>query len=279
MLKTRVIPLLLLKDGLLKKPLRFVERPRTVANALSIARVFEARQVDELVLLDISGADSRGQTKNVNPVIVQQIADELTVPFTVGGGVRSTDMIGRLIAAGAEKVTLNTGAIDRPDLIREAAIRFGSQCVVVSIDIKRQPDGRLEVYAENGRRPTGLDPVLWAREAVALGAGELLVNAIDHDGTMAGYDILVIRAVADAVTVPVIAAGGAGEPEHFVRAVKEGHAAAAAAGSIFFFRRTTPLMVKEAMADAGIPVRIEAHQPRLTVTESALGQGDAEQRY
>jgi len=259
MLKTRIIPLLLIKDGLLKKPLRFTERERTVSNAISQARVFESRQVDELILLDIgrpSTADQKS-ARSINSVIVKQIAEELTVPLTVGGGVRNIETFGQLVSAGAEKITINSGAIDRPEFITEAAKIFGTQCVVVSIDIKRHEDNSLEVYSHNGRVPTGLTPSDWARAAVGLGAGELLVNTIDCDGTMEGFDIDAIESITNVVKVPVIAAGGAGTPDDFVEVVKKAKVAAVSAGSIFFFRKITPLMVKEKMRDSGISVRIE----------------------
>lgn len=251
MIKTRVIPLLLLKDGLLKKPVKFVN-PRTIANPISIVRVFEARQVDELILLDIG---SGAQRKNVNPDIVRMITEELTVPFACGGGIRALDQIGELIAAGAEKIVLNTAAVETPELIEKAAARYGRQCVVVSIDALKM-DAGYEVHIENGARPTGHDPVAWAQEVEKLGAGEILINAIDCDGTMEGYDHTLIRSVADAVEIPVIAAGGAGKPEDFPPAVLQGHASAVAAGSIYHYTKITPDMVKQAMQAEGIPVRL-----------------------
>lgn len=251
MLKTRVIPVLLLKDGAINKPVRF-QRPRTVANPMAIVRVFEARQVDELVLLDIGCAEF-GEA--VNAELVRTLADELSVPFAVGGGIRSVATMVDLIKSGAEKVVINTCAFRTPSMISEAASILGEQCIVVSIDAARRPDGRFEVFIDNGRQATGVDPVTWAREARERGAGEILLTSIDQDGTMEGYDIPLIHSVANAVSIPVIACGGAGSVEDFVRAVHLGHASAVAAGSIFHFRRTTPNMVKEALAQAGIPVR------------------------
>ncbi|MDJ0949935.1 MAG: imidazole glycerol phosphate synthase cyclase subunit [Alphaproteobacteria bacterium] len=255
MVKIRVIPLLLLKDGMLKKPMRFIERPRTVANPISIIRVFESRQVDELILLDIGCA---AHNANVNPDIVRMASEELTVPFTCGGGIRSVDAMGELIAAGAEKVVINTAAVETPELITTGADKFGRQCIVVSIDAKRHDDGNYEVFTRNGTHSTGLEPRRWAREAQERGAGEILINAIDRDGTMEGYDIGLIRAVSGAVEIPVIAAGGAGELHQFAEAVIKGGAAAVAAGSIYHFRRTTPDMVKGAMHSSGVPVRLTA---------------------
>ena len=252
MIKTRVIPLLLLKDGLLKKPVQFVKRPRTVANPISIVRVFESRQVDELIMLDIGSAT---QNKNVNPEIVRMVSEELTVPFTCGGGIRSVETMGSLISAGAEKITINTGAVENPDLINHGALHFGSQCIVVSIDAQKLKGGGYQVLTENGTKPTGLVPAIWAQEAEKRGAGEILINSIDRDGTMEGYDLSLIASVSQAVQIPVIAAGGAGIPQHFSEAVIKGGASAVAAGSIYHFRRTTPDMVKESMTEANIPVR------------------------
>lgn len=252
MIKVRVIPQLLIADGLLKKPIQF-KRPRTVASPVTIARVFEGRHVDELVLIDIGCA---AHNQNVNPDVVAQIAEELTVPLAVGGGIRSMDVIARLIAKGAEKVTINSAAVETPELVTAAAQRYGSQAVVVSIDAMRHPDGTYEVFTRNGSNPTGLDPVTWARNVEALGAGEIIINAILQDGTMKGFDIPLTRSVAGAVEIPVVAAGGAGSPEDCVDVVLRGHASAVIVGSLFHFRRTTPDMVKQAMAAKGIPVRL-----------------------
>ncbi len=253
MIKVRIIPLLLLKDGMLKKPLRFTERPRTVANPITIVRVFEARQVDELILLDIGCAE---RNSNVNLDIVRMIFEELTVPFTCGGGIRSLDTISNLISAGAEKIVLNTGAFENHDLITLGASKFGRQCIVVSIDAKQTAGRGYEVFINNGTTATGKDPVDWAREAQNLGAGEILINSIDRDGTMEGYDLQLIRQVSDAVKIPVIAAGGASEPSDCARAILEGHASAVAAGSLYHFRGTTPNMVRDALALHKIPVRM-----------------------
>jgi len=252
MIKTRVIPLLLLKDGLLKKPVKF-ENPRTVANPISIVRVFEARQVDELILLDIGSA---AQQRNVNPDIVRMITEELTVPFSCGGGVKSIDQMSELISAGAEKIVFNTAAVESPDLIEKAAARYGRQCIVISIDAKKLENDTYEVRIRNGSENTGLEPVCWAQEVEKCGAGEILINAIDRDGTMTGYDLNLIRRISDAVEIPVIAAGGAGKPEDFPPAVLEGHASAVTAGSIYHYTKTTPDMVKETMQAEGIPVRL-----------------------
>lgn len=252
MLKTWVIPILLIKDGGLNKPYRF-RRPRTVANPMSIARVFEERKVDELILLDIGSA---GYDEPINADFVRRIGDELSVPFAVGGGVKSVATMKDLIAAGAEKVVINTGAVEIPGLIEEGAALLGRQAIVVSIDAMRHSDGRLEVYTRNGTHPTGLDPAAWAKDAEKRGAGEIVICSINQDGTMEGYDIDLIRSVADAVAIPVIGAGGAGKVEDFVDCAIKGKASAVAAGSIFHFRHVTPNMAKEALRRAGVPVRL-----------------------
>lgn len=252
MLKTRVIPVLLVKDGLLNKPRQF-RHPRTVADPIAIARVFEERQVDELVLLDIG---CTAYEESVNAEVVRDIADELSVPFAVGGGVRDVETMQRLVAAGAEKIVINTAAVEVPGLIEAGARLLGSQCIVVSIDALKGADGRYEVMIRGGKQGTGLDPVAWAKEVQRRGAGEILITSILQDGMMQGYDIELIRRVATAVEIPVIACGGAGKLEDFVAAVQRGRASAVAAGSIFHFRLVTPNMVKEALRKAGIPVRL-----------------------
>lgn len=254
MLKTRVIPVLIIQDGSLKKPVQF-RHPRTVANPISIVRVFEERQVDELILLD------RGLTideEDVDSDLVRDIAEELFVPFVFGGGIRSVDTMRRIIQAGAEKVSINTAAVETPELITDGARKFGSQCIVVSIDARKEDGGTYQVYTRSGSHPTGRDPVAWAREVQDRGAGEILINSILHEGMLKGYDLDLIRAVSDEVSIPVIACGGAGCLEDFVRAVKEGGASAAAAGSFYHYTKYTPNMVKGALARAGVPVRMYA---------------------
>jgi len=252
MLKTRLIPILLIQDGLLKKPIQF-KNPRTVALPITIARVFEARQVDELILLDIGHTI---EEEDIDPELVYNIAEELFVPFAYGGGIKSVKQMTQIIKAGAEKVVINTAAVKTPKLVTKGAKKFGSQCIIVSIDAKKKDDGSYEVYTNSSSKSTGLDPVKWAKKAEDLGAGEILINSIDHEGTMKGYNVELIRAVADSVKIPVIAAGGAGKLEDFVKVVLEGHASAVAAGSIFHFTPITPDMVKEVMKGAGIKVRL-----------------------
>lgn len=252
MLKTRVMICLIVQDGLLKKPVQF-RNPRTVANPISIVRVFEERQVDELVLLD------RGLTvdeEDVDPDLVRGVAEELYVPFAFGGGIGSVEAMKQIIQAGAEKVVINTAAVEMPDLITAGAKKFGTQCIVVSIDALKKTDSTYEVFIRSGLEPVGLEPVTWAKKVEELGAGEILINSIGHEGMMQGYDIELIRSVSDAVTIPVIATGGAGKLEDFVRAVREGHASAVAAGSLYHYTKYTPNMVKGVLDNAGIPVRM-----------------------
>lgn len=251
MLKVRVIPLLIIQDGLLKKPVQF-KNPRTVANPISIVRVFEERLVDELILLD------RGKTldeEDVDPYIVSDIAEELYVPFSFGGGIRDTDTMKKIIKAGAEKVVINTAAVEVPGIIREGASIFGSQCIVVSIDALKTGD-KYEVYTRSGSHPTGLDPVELAREVENQGAGEILINSISYDGMMLGYDIELVKMITDNVSIPVIAAGGVGKLDDFVKVVLNANASAVAAASIYHYTKYTPNMVKGILRDSNIPVRI-----------------------
>jgi len=235
--KVRVIPVLLLKHDGLEKSVRFRD-PVYVGSPINAARVFNGRNVDELILLDIAAtAEHRGPALD----LVSQITEEAFMPVTVGGGVRSVEAIADLLHAGADRVVLNTAAVDRPGLITAAAERFGRQCIVVSIDAKRHPDGGYEVFAQGGRAVTGLDPLTHARRVEALGAGEILLTSVDRDGTMDGYDLELTRLVSDAVDIPVIACGGAGSVADLAAAADAGHASAVAAGAFFLFfgpRRT-----------------------------------------
>jgi cyclase len=234
--KLRVIPVLLLRDWGLEKSIRFRD-PVYVGSPINAARVFNGRNVDELILLDIVATErARGPMLD----IVAQITEEAFMPVTVGGGIRDVDTIRDLLRAGADRVTINTAAIEDPALVGRAAERFGSQCIVVSIDACRRPDGNYEVRTHAGQRPAGLDPAEHARNMEALGAGEILLTSIDQDGTMEGYDLQLTRRVSHAVSIPVIACGGAGSVEHFAQAVSAG-ASAVAAGAFFLFfgpRRT-----------------------------------------
>jgi imidazole glycerol-phosphate synthase subunit HisF len=231
MLSPRVIPTLLLKDMGLVKGVRFKDH-KYVGDPMNAVRIFNGKNADELFLLDIT-ASARGA--GPDPEFVQRVADECYMPFGVGGGIRTVEQIGRLVRSGAEKVAINTAALARPEFIGEAAGSFGSQCVVVSIDVGRDLFGRPKVFSHNGSRKTSWDPVDWARRAAELGAGEILLTSIAHEGCGGGYDLDLVRSVADAVPVPVIASGGAGQVEHLSAAFGAG-ATAAAAGSMFVFK-------------------------------------------
>ena len=251
MLKVRVIPILLLQDGLLKKPVQF-KRPRTIANPITVVRVFEERQVDELILLDIGLTVDKDE---VDPQLVQDIAEELTVPFAFGGGISSVHTMTDIIQAGAEKIVVNTAAVENPELISEGAKKFGTQCIVASIDALRI-DNKYEVFIKSGSLATGLDPIKWAKELESRGAGEILINSILHEGNLNGYDIELINSISESVSIPVIAAGGASCLNDFVDAIKLGGASAVGAGSIFHYTKHTPNMVKGALRDNEIPVRM-----------------------
>jgi cyclase len=241
-----------LKNLVLAKSVKFGWK-RPIGIPRPAVRVFNAREVDELILLDIdAAADRRGPFLDT----IADLAEECFMPLTVGGGLRSVEDVRAVLRRGADKVSMNTGPLERPELITEVAHAFGSQCAVVSIDAKRLPDGGYEVFAHGGQGSTGQDPVAWARRAEELGAGEVLLTSIDRDGTMEGYDLELVRLVADAVSIPVIACGGAGTEQHFVDAVVQGHAAAVAASSIFQYTEVTPQTGKAAMRQAGLNVRI-----------------------
>jgi cyclase len=249
MLKVRVIPILLWKKPSLVKGVRF-DSWRRVGTILPAVKIHNARDVDELIVVDIAAAREGG---SADPAWVAGVAPFCFAPLTVGGGIADADGIADLLRAGADKVSIGTVAYDRPQIIQETARRFGSQCLVVSIDVTRA-GGAPRCVARSGQLVTSRCPVDWAREAVERGAGEILLTSIDRDGTMQGYDLDLIRDVADAVDVPVIASGGAGNYGHMVEAVQAG-ASAVAAGSIFHFTEQTPAGAKMALAAAGIPVR------------------------
>lgn len=235
--RLRVIPVLLLRDWGLEKTVRF-DDPVYIGSPINAARVFNSRNVDELILLDIAATE---QGRGPNLEVVEEITEEAFMPVTVGGGVRDLDTVHQLLHAGADRVAINTAAVEQPALITSAADHFGRQCVVVSIDVRRHGDGRCEVFTRRGRQGTGLDPVSHARRMEELGAGEILLCSIDRDGTMSGYDLELIRTVSDAVTIPVIACGGAGSVRDLAAAAESGHASAVAAGAFFLFfgpRRT-----------------------------------------
>jgi len=251
-LARRIIPCLDIRAGRVVKGVRFVDL-RDAGDPVAHARFYEEEGADELVFLDITASvEDRGILLEV----VRRVAEVLSIPFTVGGGVRDVEDFRALLRAGADKVSINTAAVQHPERITEAARRFGSQCVVVAIDAKRVGPDRWEVYIHGGRTPTGLDAVAWAREAERRGAGEILLTSIDADGTREGYDLALTRAVAEAVGIPVIASGGAGAPEHFYRVFTEGKADAALAASLFHFRELRIADLKRYLAERGIPVRL-----------------------
>jgi cyclase len=254
MLMRRIIPCFDVDKGRVVKGVSFIEL-RDAGDPVELAKVYDREGADELVFLDITASsDDRATVYDM----VAKTADQVFIPFTIGGGIRSASDMKIMLELGAEKVSINTSAIQTPDLINEGAYRFGSQCVVVAIDARRVPGAvdRWEVYTHGGRRPSGLDAVEWAREATRRGAGELLVTSMDTDGHQSGYDISMLRAISEAVTVPVIASGGAGGPAHMVEALTEGKADAVLAASIFHFGTYSIRGVKEHLRDAGIPVRL-----------------------
>lgn len=251
MLKVRVIPTLLWKDYGLVKGVGF-DSWRRVGTVLPAIKVYNTREVDELILVDITAT---GEAREPDCESVAEFSAECFVPLTVGGGIRNLDHITRLLHAGADKVSINSAAHENPTLITEAANRFGAQCIVVSMDARRLPDGRHECFSHSGTKPTGKAPAAWAREVEALGAGEILLTSIERDGTMQGYDLELIQQVTAAVRIPVIASGGAGNYEHMAAAIQSGKASAVAAASLFHFTQQTPLEAKHYLAKLGIPVR------------------------
>ncbi len=253
MLKRRVIPCLDVKDGRVVKGVNFVDL-RDAGDPVESAIAYDRAGADELCFLDITAShENRGIILDV----VSRTAEACFMPLTVGGGVRTTDDIRKLLLAGADKVSINTAAVFNRDFVREAAEKFGSQCIVVAIDAKMVSPGKWEIFTHGGRKPTGLDAVDYAREVVALGAGEILLTSMDRDGTKSGFDVALTRAVADAVPVPLIASGGVGNLDHLSAGVTEGHATAVLAASIFHFGEYTIRQAKEHMAKAGIAMRLD----------------------
>jgi cyclase len=256
-LKTRVIPCLDVKDGRVVKGVNFVDL-RDAGDPVEAATAYDAAGADELCFLDITASH---EDRDVIFDVVEQTAERCFMPLTVGGGVRTVEDVRKLLEAGADKVSIMTAAVKNCDFVREAAEKFGAQCIVVAIDAKQVSElgepGHWEIFTHGGREPTGLDAVEYAKEVVALGAGEILLTSMDRDGTKDGFDLELTKAIADAVTVPVIASGGVGTLDHLVDGVTRGHASAVLAASIFHFGEFTIGEAKKYMADAGVAVRLD----------------------
>ena len=248
----RIIPCLDVKNGRVVKGVSFVNL-RDAGDPVECAAAYDKQGADELVLLDIM-ASHEGRSTMID--IVERVAAQVFIPFTVGGGIRTVDDFKELLRAGADKISVNSAAVRNPQLINDAAYKFGSQCVVCAIDAKRKPLGGWEVYLNGGRVPTGIDAVKWAEEAVSRGAGEILLTSMDCDGQKTGYDVELTRAVSEAVGVPVIASGGAGKAEHFLDVLTDGKADAVLAASLFHFNELPVPELKKYLNENGIPVRI-----------------------
>jgi len=253
MLTKRIIPCLDVRAGRVVKGVRFANL-RDAGDPVEQATRYEDEGADEITILDVSATT---EARAASLETVASVRAALSIPLTVGGGLNSVDAIRQMLNAGADKISLNTAAVTHTDLVREASQKFGNQCIVVAVDAQKRPDGGdWEVYTHGGRRPTGRDAVSWAHEAAKLGAGEILLTSMDCDGTQAGYDLELTRAVAEAVPVPVIASGGAGELAHLVQVVQEGKANAVLAASIFHYGTYTLEEAKQTLRAAGLPVRL-----------------------
>ena len=252
MFKVRVIPCLDVKDGRVVKGINFVNL-RDAGDPVEAAIAYDAAGADELCFLDITASSDNRETIFD---VVTRTAEACFMPLTVGGGVRTVEDIRKLLKCGADKVSINTAAVNRRAFVREAAEKFGGQCIVVAIDAKKVGD-HWEIFTHGGRNPTGIDAIAYAQEVVALGAGEILLTSMDRDGTRAGFDIALTRAISDAVPVPVIASGGVGTLDHLVAGIRDGHATAVLAASIFHFGEYTVRQAKEHMVAAGLPMRLD----------------------
>lgn len=255
MVAKRIIPCLDVKAGRVVKGVNFVQL-RDAGDPVENAEIYDQQGADELTFLDITASSDE---RDIIIDVVRATAEKVFMPLTVGGGVRTIEDVRKLLLAGADKVSVNTAAVDRPEFVQEASRRFGSQCIVVAVDAKMRganPSDGWEVYTHGGRRPTGIDAIGWVRRMEAMGAGEILLTSMDRDGTKDGYDIPLTRTVSEAIGIPVIASGGAGNAEHLYEALAEGKADAVLAASIFHYRETTVGEVKRFLADRGVPVRI-----------------------
>ncbi|MEW5880678.1 MAG: imidazole glycerol phosphate synthase subunit HisF [Pseudomonadota bacterium] len=257
MLAKRIIPCLDVTAGRVVKGVKFVEL-RDAGDPVEIARRYDGEGADELTFLDITASSDQ---RDIILHVIEAVAEEVFIPLTVGGGVRKVDDVRRLLNAGADKISINTAAVQNPQLVADASARFGSQCIVVAIDARRRanddPAAGWEVYTHGGRTPTGLDAIDWARRVADLGAGEILLTSMDRDGTKSGFDLALTRAVADAVPVPVIASGGVGNLQHLADGIVVGRADAVLAASIFHYGEYTVRQAKEFMAAQGIAVRLD----------------------
>ncbi len=248
----RIIPCLDVNNGRVVKGTNFVNL-RDAGDPIEVGRMYDKAGADELVFLDITASSD---ARDIKAKLVRSVAETIFIPFTVGGGIRTVDDFKMILREGADKVAVNSAAIMNPGLISEAADKFGSQCVVVAIDAKRQPDGSFHIFKNGGRIDMGIDAVEWAIQAEKLGAGEILLTSMDCDGTKEGYDIELTKAVAESVSIPVIASGGAGEKEHFYEALTEGKAQAALAASLFHYKELEISEVKEYLRSKGVSVRL-----------------------
>jgi cyclase len=253
MFKVRVIPCLDVKDGRVVKGVNFVNL-RDAGDPVEAAIAYDAAGADELCFLDITASHEK---RGIILDVVRRTAEACFMPLTVGGGVRTIDDIRALLSSGADKVSINTAAVERRAFVKEAAEKFGDQCIVAAIDAKQVKPGRWEIFTHGGRTPTGIDAVSYAREVVGLGAGEILLTSMDRDGTRKGYDIALTRAIADAIPVPVIASGGVGSLDDMVAGIRDGHATAVLAASIFHFGEYSVRQAKDYMEKAGLPMRLD----------------------
>ncbi len=259
MLKARIIPCLDVEGGRVVKGVNFVDLV-DAGDPVEQARVYDISGADELTFLDITASH---EYRDTIYDVVSKTAEQCFMPLTVGGGVRSTDDVRKLLQAGADKVSINTAAVTNPDLVREAAEKFGSQCIVVSVDAKSISKERFEIFTHGGRNATGLDAIDWSKRMTSLGAGEILLTSMDRDGTKLGFNLSLTRAISDAVKVPVIASGGVGTLDHMVEGIRDGHASAVLAASIFHFGIFTIEQTKVYMAERGIPVRLNTESDQI----------------